>query len=304
MGGLCLLVGVFIAMSDPWTARVGGIAGFAAGVAVLAKLPQVGWGKGFLLLWFGLSTAVFGLLTRSLHEEGRYLTKLQKQDVEAYDDYAETNFDNERVREALQQVDQAKYNVLLKHKQAVETEQLRSKDSETLEELLQNTPELWLARLEELRPEEYADVMAGREQRLHELDNEVRGVPAGELQKNKDLYSQLVALDPENSRYVQKYRDYSRKLDVEKWKAAACSTGYPEDEAGQYAKDFVKQSLKAPSTAKFPLVVHGEYIGNCQFVVNSWVDAQNGFGAQIRTNYTVTMIRSKSSWQLVSLETR
>ena len=50
-------------------------------------------------------------------------------------------------------------------------------------------------------------------------------------------------------------------------------------------KDFAKNSLKAPKTAEFPWSVAANVIGSEYFTVNSYVDAQNSFGALIRTNY-------------------
>jgi hypothetical protein len=57
------------------------------------------------------------------------------------------------------------------------------------------------------------------------------------------------------------------------------------------AKTAVKSRLRAPSTAEFPWY-SGDYVrrfGNCRFVVNSHVDAQNGFGAMIRNRFTVEL---------------
>jgi len=71
-------------------------------------------------------------------------------------------------------------------------------------------------------------------------------------------------------------------------------------------EDFVKRRLKAPATADFPGVWeregHVRYLGNQRYRIISWVDAQNSFGAKIRT-YFVGEVRqaSKDEWQLVSL---
>ncbi len=59
-----------------------------------------------------------------------------------------------------------------------------------------------------------------------------------------------------------------------------------------YAKEYVKQSLKAPSTAEFPGTVLeiGEWkVSRNKDVVTvqSYVDSQNGFGAMIRSNFVV-----------------
>jgi len=59
--------------------------------------------------------------------------------------------------------------------------------------------------------------------------------------------------------------------------------------AYRYASDFVKQRLKSPSTAKFPGTIEKdshitEYAGT--YIINSWVDSQNSFGAMIRSNFS------------------
>ncbi len=71
------------------------------------------------------------------------------------------------------------------------------------------------------------------------------------------------------------------------------------------SQEFVKNSLKAPSTAKFPTInkSSSKAIGNCQFQVASYVDAQNGFGAMLRTHYTATILRhpDKGSWSALAV---
>lgn len=72
------------------------------------------------------------------------------------------------------------------------------------------------------------------------------------------------------------------------------------------AQGFVKDRLRAPATAEFP----GWRIPDCTvtqrgriWVVNSYVDSQNAFGAMIRSDYTVEMIYYPASleWQLVDI---
>lgn len=60
------------------------------------------------------------------------------------------------------------------------------------------------------------------------------------------------------------------------------------------AKAVVKDNLKAPSTAKFPFSYGNEYIKEISyntFLVKSYVDAENSFGAKIRNNFSVTIIK-------------
>jgi len=62
------------------------------------------------------------------------------------------------------------------------------------------------------------------------------------------------------------------------------------------AKDVVKSNLKSPSSAKFPFSYGSDGVsitksGNV-YTVRAWVDADNSFGANIRSNFTVTMEKS------------
>jgi outer membrane lipoprotein-sorting protein len=75
------------------------------------------------------------------------------------------------------------------------------------------------------------------------------------------------------------------------------------------AKTFVTQSLKAPSTAKWPTCREQEqtFVSNAGNVwtVRSWVDAQNSFGAAIRTTYMIEMryTPATNTWQVLDLIT-
>lgn len=59
--------------------------------------------------------------------------------------------------------------------------------------------------------------------------------------------------------------------------------------AYSFAEDFIKERLKAPSTAEFPGLFekknHVKSLGNGEYQINSWVDSQNGFGAMIRSRW-------------------
>lgn len=56
------------------------------------------------------------------------------------------------------------------------------------------------------------------------------------------------------------------------------------------AKTYIEESLKAPSTAKFPWSGGNVVpLGKNKYTVENYVDAQNSFGAMIRTNYTCTV---------------
>ena len=58
------------------------------------------------------------------------------------------------------------------------------------------------------------------------------------------------------------------------------------DAAKYCAKDETTQMLKAPSTADFPCTMQVTPLGDDKYTVFSCVDAQNSFGAKIRTSFT------------------
>ena len=78
----------------------------------------------------------------------------------------------------------------------------------------------------------------------------------------------------------------------------------PPDRADIYlvAKEFVTQRLKAPSTADFPSSNHAEIINisDNKWQVRSYVDAQNSFGAKLRSNFTALVVYNSKmkTWSL------
>lgn len=82
--------------------------------------------------------------------------------------------------------------------------------------------------------------------------------------------------------------------------------GCSKPAAYERAKAEVQRNLKSPSTAEFPplpsgpLYSNGQVIiskvsGTCQFRVSAWVDAQNAYGAMLRSNFTVTLTHNPTS---------
>ncbi len=69
---------------------------------------------------------------------------------------------------------------------------------------------------------------------------------------------------------------------------------FKEDIRGQesiaqfYCEETVKQNLKNPNGAKFPNILEYNFnnLGNMTYMVYSYVDATNSFGATIRTNFS------------------
>ncbi len=84
-------------------------------------------------------------------------------------------------------------------------------------------------------------------------------------------------------------------------------------DARTWARIYVKNSLKSPSTAKFPNVL--DYIvaraadekGNIikdTWIVSSYVDAQNSFGAMLRSRWCVTLKKVGDKWIALDVDIR
>lgn len=58
-----------------------------------------------------------------------------------------------------------------------------------------------------------------------------------------------------------------------------------------YVEDIIKEKLKSPSTANFPYLSDWSIYGKSYntYSVSSYVDAENGFGSEIRTYFSLTV---------------
>ncbi len=72
------------------------------------------------------------------------------------------------------------------------------------------------------------------------------------------------------------------------------------DGAWVYMQSFVEDRLKSPKSADFPFAgARGvTSLGQGRYKVQSYVDSQNSFGANIRTNFEGVIVRGDGSWQL------
>ncbi len=126
-------------------------------------------------------------------------------------------------------------------------------------------------------------------------------------------YHELKLLDPEAFEAEKIRRAEARRLkraEEAEAKAAArvhqCSDSYAS-QAYIYSQFFVEKELRSPTTASFPNIkrdgVTSTAIGNCRFLIRSYVDAQNAFGAEIRTYFAITIERlpEQESWKLISI---
>lgn len=66
---------------------------------------------------------------------------------------------------------------------------------------------------------------------------------------------------------------------------------------------FVEQQLVSPASAKFQKCYDQQiiYKGDRTYYVNGYVDSQNGFGAMLRTSYSVEIQDLGEQWRLVDI---
>jgi hypothetical protein len=77
--------------------------------------------------------------------------------------------------------------------------------------------------------------------------------------------------------------------------------------AKSYIEGLIKPQLKSPGTAKFPGALDTDYVirqlDDQVYVVSSWVDSQNSFGAMVRTKYLGSVQQvEKDKWEIIGLE--
>lgn len=81
----------------------------------------------------------------------------------------------------------------------------------------------------------------------------------------------------------------------------SCSTSPQNKERDAWicAQDVVSNQLKSPSTADFCRYSEATIIdlGNNRYKIEGYVDAQNGFGAIIRSYFTVTLTLTDSGYK-------
>lgn len=74
---------------------------------------------------------------------------------------------------------------------------------------------------------------------------------------------------------------------------------HSDDDAFYCATLIVKDYLKAPSTAKFCKLSDATvtHLGNGEYMVTGWVDAENSYGAMIRSDFIVTYTATEKGFK-------
>lgn len=80
---------------------------------------------------------------------------------------------------------------------------------------------------------------------------------------------------------------------------SACASGDRSRDAWVCALDVVKGKLKSPSTADFCSYPEATItnLGDNRYQIKGYVDAQNSFGATVRSKFTVTLTLTESGYK-------
>lgn len=165
---------------------------------------------------------------------------------------------------------------------------------EILAELKQSDPVAYLAELETSDPDKWF--------------SELSVMDPDRYQKEKAQRAQAVADEVARKAQMEVERAKREMAKRAAKEAHECSDAF-NTQAYIYSQFFVERELRAPSTAEFPSIHRGDGVsssalGNCEFLVRAYVDAQNTFGANIRTRYAIQIKRlpQSDSWQLISMK--
>lgn len=102
------------------------------------------------------------------------------------------------------------------------------------------------------------------------------------------------------------YRDEQQRLTAERERQnkIEAEKRYNKSESYFICQDFVKDRLKSPSTAEFPSSrnVNIFETGTNKYMIKGYVDAQNSFGAQLRTQYECEVQLDGETWKLQHIQ--
>lgn len=116
--------------------------------------------------------------------------------------------------------------------------------------------------------------------------------------REKEIYEEIV-----RERGI-KAEEWAKSRESLKSKDYDCSN---KPLAYRMSQSFIEKSLKSPRSAKFPSIfsdsVFVENPQSCVFIIRSYVDSQNSFGAMIRTNYSIRLNYnpSRKTWSASDL---
>lgn len=158
-----------------------------------------------------------------------------------------------------------------------------------------------LAALKIEDPAQYRIAMAlyVEEERLAELK---KTSPVQYKRQKKDFVSYKHYIRNEERRAAKRVEEAEEAAESAEDR---CRSSYARILAYNTARQFVAQQLRSPSTAEFPSSSNTTIssYGECSFSISGYVDAQNGFGAMVRSHYTAEITRNgEHGWRFSGVE--
>ena len=186
--------------------------------------------------------------------------------------------------------------------------ELRQTDPDAyLAELAPIDEDRWLVELGELRPDKYEQEIERRtaEAEAQRQTAEAKAQRDAEHKQNEEQEATLRLAEQAAREEVARRADADlRAAEAETTRLRLCSDA-KAGEAFVMIQADVRRALVAPSTASFPSRPDSgtKHIGDCVFQVSGHFDAQNGFGAMLRGNFsgTIRYFPEQGSWQTQSL---
>lgn len=132
-------------------------------------------------------------------------------------------------------------------------------------------------------------------------DNSYYGIIISDSNNNKYKYDKVVSYDNVliNDDYIFMESDGSFESSSNSNTSSKGTEVTDDDERNicwSLARDVVEAQLKSPSSAKFPFSYADKDVSITKsgdtYTVKSWVDAENSFGAKLRSDFTVTITKS------------
>ena len=126
--------------------------------------------------------------------------------------------------------------------------------------------------------------------------DEIKPTIVSDMQQIESHLKEVLKRNPRNEEALHLYEFLTAAANqiaakTDKYREAQAKTHPQDDLARIKCEEAASANLKAPSTSKFAPYseTHVLDLGNWQYRVQSYVDAENSFGAHIRTPYTCTV---------------
>lgn len=123
-----------------------------------------------------------------------------------------------------------------------------------------------------------------------------------ELKEKYPIVEETISKN-EAKEQAKKEKEEDNKSNSSSSYSSSSSSKYTDEEIWTIAQHVVKENLKSPKSADFPIINEATITRRSDsIIVQSYVDADNSFGANIRSNFTVVLSADGKNTLSVSIE--